>query len=190
MDGIGEVARAAAFAAGLALVVAGCGPHRDLPPAETTGPAEAAKLTIAAAGCASSAKANPRAAVERCETACRADVVSACVHLGSVLASGSVGPKNLERAAQLWDRACKRDDAAACDALARAYALGEGVRMEDRIARTLLEKACNLGAASACGHLARAYEVGGAGLSKDAARASALRARACELGEGASCLRP
>ncbi len=135
------------------------------------------------------------------QRACALDHPSACTKLADLLRLEAPGSA---RAIDLYKKACAADEKDACTALAldkpcegreacldlsllcSDYLAGYDVLAESRLALAPCEKACAGGVGEACDNLADMYQ-DGAGVPRDEGHATALRKRACELGDKDAC---
>ena len=121
------------------------------------------------------------AAVAAATRACDGGDAGGCAVLGLCFADGLGVARDLERANQLFRSACERAEgesaAGGCYYLARSYLDGRGVAADPAAAVPLLETACEHDWGEACTALADLVA------PTDPARATALRARACTLGD-------
>lgn len=106
---------------------------------------------------------------------CASGRAASCARWGGLLADGKGGPADDGGARDAYGQACRLRSAEGCLALAR--------RAEGRAALEALEAACDLASAAGCRAAAEHVETNGGG----EARVLSLRARACALGDRASC---
>lgn len=134
---------------------------------------------------------------ERATAACMSGVPRSCFLSGYGRAVGyGIGKKDAAAALVYWRYGCTVGDADSCESLAallrdHSEGLGDpaiapppGYEADSAEARAigLWQRACNADDALACVTLAHRYAAGDGAVSKDPERASALQARACELG--------
>jgi TPR repeat protein len=92
------------------------------------------------------------------------------------------------RAMQALEAACGKQDDAACVKVALALAQGRDIEADPVRAVKLFDEACARSYADACHEAALAYDDdSGVIVAHDAAKASTLHARACELGSPRAC---
>jgi TPR repeat protein len=135
------------------------------------------------------------------QRACALDHPSGCTKLADLLRLEAPGSA---KAIDLYKKACAADEKDACTALAldkpcegreacldlsllcSDYLAGYDVLAEPRLALSPCEKACAGGVGEACDNLADMYQ-DGSGVTRDEEHATALRKRACELGDEDAC---
>jgi uncharacterized protein (TIGR03382 family) len=115
---------------------------------------------------------------------CDADVPTACLRLGTLLADDD-RPAD---AAQLFARACDDGLASACTSLGFAAYTGRGVDWDVARARDLYQRACDAGDAWGCADLGELEELG-VGAPPDAAAARAHYQAACDDVASVGCAR-
>ena len=131
---------------------------------------------------------------------CALQLFSSCTKLGDLFRV----EREPERAAEQYRKACAAEEKDACTALALEkpcagrdacldladlcsdYLAGYDVLAEPQLARGPCEKACTGGVGEACDNLADMYQEG-YGAPVDVPHATALRKRACDLGDRDAC---
>lgn len=106
---------------------------------------------------------------------CAAGKAASCARWGALLADGKGGPQDEGGARDAYGQACRMRSAEGCIGMSRL--------VEGRAALEALEAACDLASAAGCRAAAEHVEANGGG----EARVISLRARACALGDRASC---
>ncbi len=106
---------------------------------------------------------------------CAAGKSASCARWGGLLADGKGGPQDEGGARDAYGQACRMRSPEGC--------LGLSKLVEGRAALEALEAACDLASAAGCRGAAEHVEANGGG----EARVISLRARACALGDRASC---
>ena len=134
------------------------------------------------------------------QRACGLQLFSSCTKLGDLFRV----QREPERAAEQYRKACASEEKDACIALrlekpcagreacldfadlCSDYLAGYDVLAEPQLARAPCEKACTGGVGEACDNLADMYQ-DGSGVPRDEGQATALRKRACSLGDRDAC---
>ena len=115
------------------------------------------------------------------EQACQRGDVQGCHNLGRMLAEGTGGARDGEKARDAYFRAC--DGGLPWSCYAGALIL---VDEDPGRAATMLQRACNATYAAACYELALLYDAG-KGVPHDQHKARALLDAACQAGESRAC---
>jgi uncharacterized protein len=115
---------------------------------------------------------------------CDAGEASGCYRLAALLEQEPSWRRDFGKVASLYQRSCDGGLGEGCLASGTVVIVGVGVQPSEARGRALVQQACDKGLARACSLLAGSVENDG-----ELARAAQLHARACELGDAASCFK-
>lgn len=121
---------------------------------------------------------------------CDAGDSTACSNLGAIYENG-VGKvrQNFVKASRLYAKSCDAGNIMGCNNLADSYYNGRGVARGDAdLASKIYADTCSNGSIYGCYSLAQMYRKG-KGIQQNRSKAKALYAKACNMGNNASCRR-
>lgn len=134
-------------------------------------------------------KADPARAFALLASGCVRKSANACEAAADLALAGEdgSGEKQPARAIELYVTGCTLGHGETCTRLGDVYRDGEGVSVDAVRAVDAYRRGCEARDGVGCAAAARMYAEGAAGLEADLPSAFAGHARACQLGEGASC---
>ena len=119
---------------------------------------------------------------------CDVGKAGACTFLGQTYQFGQGVPIDYRRALESYRKGCEAGGSGACGSLGGMYEAGQAVRADAQAALGFYQRGCEGGYAVACRNIGALLQRGAPGVPMDLVKTVAALGKACELGDGWSCL--